>query len=107
MQPLDHPVPGRSHLLSFVTDHTGAYLAVHADLAGITLLIDELERLRVQLLDNECPHTHLFLNPPPHGELTGTKLPAQDEEVHTVYHVKIYGWNEEWACRHGLKQNSN
>jgi hypothetical protein len=34
------------HLLSFVTDSSGDYVAVHADLAGITMLIDELEWLR-------------------------------------------------------------
>ncbi len=37
------PEWGAPHLLSFVTDSEGGYLAVHADLAGVTMLIEELE----------------------------------------------------------------
>jgi len=86
------------HLLSFVTDASGGYLAVHADLAGFTMLIDELESLREQLELNDCPHTHLFSSNPPPTELTTTKLADQEDEVNMVHHVKIYGWNEEEGC---------
>jgi len=97
-----HPDWSEPHLLSFVTDHTGAYLAVHADLAGITMLIDELEGLREQLVLNDCPHTHLFSFLPDSNALTTTKLDSHVDEVNVVHSVKIYGWNEEWSRRHGL-----
>ena len=93
------------HLLSFVTDESGDYLAVHVDLAGLTMLIDELESLREQLERNDCPHAHLFSTMSGLSELTTTKLADQPCEAKAVQHVKIYGWNEEWALRHGLKPN--
>jgi hypothetical protein len=89
--------------LSFVTDTPGQYLAVHADLAGITMLIDELEIIREQLEQNDCPHTHLFSPASVGTELTETKIASQEHENNVICHVKIYGWNEEWAVRHGLK----
>lgn len=97
------PEWGDPHLLSFVTNSSGGYLAVHADLAGITMLIDELEILREQLEQNECPHTHLFSPEAAGDELTSTKIADQEDENIVVCHVKIYGWNEVWAVRHGLK----
>jgi hypothetical protein len=98
-----HPDWNEPHLLSFVTDGAGESLVVHADLAGITMLIDELELLRAQLEENDCPHTHLFSLVSQGAALTATKLTDQKGEVNIVKHVKVYGWNEEWARRHGLK----
>jgi hypothetical protein len=92
------------HLLSFVTDESGRYVAVHADLAGITMLIDELEIIREQLEQNDCPHTHLFSPEAAGPELTATKIASQQLEHNIVCEVKIYGWNDEWAARHGLKR---
>jgi hypothetical protein len=92
-----------SHLLSFVTDATGTFLSIHADLPGIEYLIEELQLLRSQLLDDDCPHTHLFAPECAGDELTTTKLRDQPGEENVVIHVKIYGWNKEWAHRHGLK----
>lgn len=76
---------------------------MHADLAGITMLIDELELLRQQLEKNDCPHTHLSSPEAAGDELTSTKIADQEHENNIVCHVKIYGWNEEWAVRHRLK----
>ncbi|QDT04360.1 hypothetical protein K227x_27510 [Rubripirellula lacrimiformis] len=90
------------HLLSFVTNSDGSMVSIHADLAGIDLLIHELNVLRDDLLTNDCPHTHLFSSPPNAPQLTKTQLENQDMEVTCVDHVKIYGWNAEWAARHGL-----
>lgn len=70
------------------------------------MLIDELEGLREQLELNDCPHTHLFSPESAGDELTATKLGDQCGEVNVVHHVNIYGWNEEWASRHGLKANA-
>jgi hypothetical protein len=91
------------HLLSFVTGSNGWRVSVHTDLAGVELLIGELEKLRDQLKKNDCPHTHLFSPVSGGDELTETKLSDQPDEAQQVCHVKIYGWNEEWAKRHGLK----
>src|SRR5215471_6520944 len=90
------------HLLSFVTNATGRYLSIHVDLSGISLLISELEALKKQLETDDCPHTHLFSDEAGGEELTTTKLADQNDEVSVVHHVKIYGWNREWALRHGL-----
>jgi hypothetical protein len=97
-----NPDWSQPHLLSFVTDESGEALAVHADLAGITMLIDTLEGLREALVLDDCPHTHLFSYIPGRSELTITKLAEQEDEVNIVQNVKIYGWNKEWSERHGL-----
>ena len=47
------------YLLSFVTDDAGKYLAIHADLNGVSALITALEQIRHDLVENDCPHTHL------------------------------------------------
>jgi hypothetical protein len=94
------------HLLSFVTDQSGTFLSIHADLAGITMLIDELEGLRELLLEDDCPHSHLFGAAMSSPQLTSTKFSDDTDEKNLVWHVKIYGWNEEWAMRHGLKPPS-
>lgn len=98
----------RQHLLSFVSDQTGQYVAIHVDLRGVDILIEQLQRLKSDLELNECPHTHLFVSKT-HGyrELTDTKLSEQDTEVNVVRQVKIYGWNEEWARKNGLKPRSD
>ena len=94
--------PHRQHLLSFVTDATGGYVAVHLDLRGVNILIEELQNLKRELELNDCPHTHLF-GYSAGDKLTKTKLSSQENEVNIVHQVKIYGWNEEWAWKHQLK----
>ena len=96
-------MPTSDHLLSFVTDATGQFVSVHADLRGLEYLIDRLQMLRLGLLENDCPHTHLFASNAGGNDLTQTMLNDQPAEAIPVWHVKIYGWNEEWARRHGLK----
>jgi hypothetical protein len=92
-----------THLLSLVTSKDGDYVAVHAGVAGITLLIKELQALKRQLELDDCPHAHLFTADWAGDVLTTTKLADQEDENNIVHHVKIYGWNKEWASRHGLK----
>lgn len=91
------------YLLSFVTNTNGGYLAIHTDLKGVNLLINTLQTLRRLLEVNDCPHIHLFSRDCGNGELTTTKLSDQSNENNVVHEIKIYGWNEEWAIRHGLK----
>jgi hypothetical protein len=90
------------HLLSFVTDETGSMVTVHADIGGLDLLLGELQLLRAQLLAGECPHTHLFSEECGGDELSLGRLAEQAAEVNRVHHVKIYGWTDQWAARHGL-----
>ena len=97
---------GPSHLLSVVTNSDGRMVSIHADLAGVELLLEELTHLRDQLLKDDCPHTHLFSFIPGDSQLTTTKLSDQEMEVTTVDHVQIYGWNAEWAIQHGLLPES-
>ncbi|MEX2113924.1 MAG: Imm32 family immunity protein [Pirellulales bacterium] len=92
------------HLLSFVTNTSGDYLAIHADLAGIDLLIRELGLLRHALLQDQVEHTHLQYIDVPGDELSPTKLENQPDEVNVVTHVKIYAWNDHWARHHKLKK---
>lgn len=94
--------PSRQHLLSVVTDTSGRYVAIHVDLRGVNMLIEELQDLKAELELNDCPHTHLF-GYSPGDKLTQTKLADQQDEVNIVGQVKIYGWNEDWAWKHRLK----
>ena len=83
------------HLLSFVTNESGNMVSIHADLAGVEFMIQELEYLRDQIAKEDCPHTHLFSIGTPTDELSATKLSNQKNEVQMVGHVKIYGWTDE------------
>ena len=90
-------------LLSFVTNKSGTMVSIHADLAGVNCLLAELETMRESLLENDCPHTHLFITEDG-SELSGTKLTDKPNEDNVVHHVKIYGWNDEWASKHNLRK---
>ena len=91
------------HVLSFVTNENGTKVSIHADLGGISRLIEELEFLRDMLRKNDCPHVHLFAGDALGDSLSTTKLHNHPDEVNVVHHVKIYGWNDEWAVRHQLR----
>ena len=91
------------HLLSFVTNENGTMVTIHLDLAGAGFLIHELELLRDAMAENDCPHSHLFSPKAAGRELSTSMLNGQPTEVNSVCHVKIYGWNSEWAGRHGLR----
>jgi hypothetical protein len=89
----------QNYLLSFVTDDSGGMVSIHMDLNGADRLIETLSELRDSLLKNDCPHDHLFSD----DGLTMTMLATQENETNAVGHVKIYGWNDEWAVKHGLR----
>src|SRR5688572_26371047 len=90
------------HLLSFVTNASGKFLTVHADLAGITMLIDELECLRAELELNRYTHSHLFSFLPSGSQLTTTKIAGDECDVNIVEQVDICGWDAESARENGL-----
>ena len=89
----------KNYLLSFVTNDSGQMVSIHMDLNGANELLETVEYIRDQLAANDCPHSHLFA----HDELTSTMLQNQEQETNSVAHVKIYGWNDEWALKHGLR----
>jgi len=89
----------KNYLLSFVTDDSGCMVSMHLDLNGVDYFLESLKDIRELLIANDCPHTHLFAN----DELTSTKLTNQKNESNIVEHVKIYGWNDEWAKKHNLR----
>jgi hypothetical protein len=91
------------YLLSFVTDDSGSFISIHADLNGVSALIDLLLEIKQQLEQNDCPHTHLFPRRGYGPYLTTTKLENHVGEINVAHQVKIYGWNDEWAVRHGLR----
>ena len=75
---------------------------MHADVAGLDLLIHSLMKLREFAAEGECEHTHFFADPDLGGELTTSKLQNQSQESTNVMHLKMYGWTDEWAKRHRL-----
>jgi hypothetical protein len=90
-------------LLSLVTEPDGDVLYIHADTAGIEQLEKLVEYLKREVQAGECPHSHLFSEAWGGGELTETMLAQEkSESCKQVHHVKVYGWTNEWASRHGL-----
>ncbi len=92
----------KDHLLSLVTDEEGAQVTIHLDLAGVNYLLAELNNIKENLEKNDCPHTHLLSSDWGGSELTTSKLSSQKEEVNSIHHLKVYGWNEEWKKKHNL-----
>lgn len=92
----------KEHLLSLVTSENGDQVFLHVDLAGVTKLISELNYIRKELEEKDCPHSHLFSEDWGGWELTATKLKDQKDEINLVHHLKIYGWSEEWKNKYDL-----
>ena len=90
----------QEHLLCFVAD-TERQLFVHADAAGLDLLIRILSHLRKRIDEDQCDHNHLMTES--WGGQGLTEVPACEKDGRIVHHVKIYGWTEEWARKHGMR----
>ena len=89
----------RKYLLSFVADPERHMLSVHMDLNGANALIERLELIRDALANDACEHDHLFAE----DGLTSSKLVPNESDYANIGHVKVYGWNDEWAMKHGLR----
>ena len=87
------------YTLTFVADGKGQ-LMVHADARGLAVLISSLERLKKKVEAGECDHDHLFTDAWAGGELSESLGCEKDGAL--VHHVKLYGWTEEWAKKHGF-----
>lgn len=86
------------HVLSFAADGQGQ-LAVHADAKGLEVLISRLARMRSAILEGNFTHEHLFSESWGAGDLSERVMKDDGDLVH---HVKIYGWTNDWARKHGL-----
>jgi hypothetical protein len=87
------------HVLCFVVGPDGE-LFIHADAKGMDILENSIKTMQTQLTNNDCPHDHLFSTSWGGGDLT-EKQGIQTGTL--IQHVKIFGWNEEWAQKHGFK----
>lgn len=90
-------------MLSVVTEPDGDVVYIHADIAGVTQLENIVVSLKQKIESGECPHDHLHSTSWAGSELTETML-AQERSAgcKQVHHVKVYGWTDEWASKHGL-----
>lgn len=88
------------HVLSLITDDSGqAFL--HADEKGLDILMAALQRLRGKIKEGKCDHDHLMTVAwAGDGELTEAK--GCEREGQTVHHLKLYGWTDDWAKKHGF-----
>ncbi|MDB5346404.1 MAG: hypothetical protein JWP89_4781 [Schlesneria sp.] len=59
--------------------------------------------LKRKIEAGECPHDHLHSESWAGSELTETMLALERiKGCKQVHHVKVYGWPDEWAKKHGL-----
>lgn len=87
-------------VLNLFTSAEGEEVILHADAAGLDMLIKELQAVRSAIDGDVCEHFHLL------GEgWGGDDLTAQtlEKDGHVVQHLKVCGWTEEWAVKHKLK----
>jgi hypothetical protein len=86
------------HVLTFVRGEEGE-LFMHADAKGLSVLISALERLRKKAEEGACEHDHL-MTPAWAGSGLSEKKGLESGEL--IHHLKLYGWTEEWAQKHGF-----
>ena len=87
------------YLLAITTDLKGQVM-VHADAKGLAALIECLERIKKKVQLGECDHDHLYTDAWAGSELSETSGCEKGFEL--VHHLKIHGWTEERATKHGF-----
>ena len=92
-------MPNPDHVLNFATDKDGNQLFIHADAKGLDYLIRSLAHIRQKLDDDICEHSHLMTDAWAGSELSERGMA---DGIHTIHHVKIYGWTPEWIQKHCL-----
>jgi Immunity protein 32 len=75
-------------------------VSIHADVRGLGVLIDSLQRIKAKVEANVCEHDHLMSASWGGRELSEVKGCETGELVH---HVKIYVWTPEWIAKHKFK----
>ncbi|MBI1322774.1 hypothetical protein GC170_06275 [bacterium] len=91
-------------MISFVTNPESGELFIHADLVGLAELERLFGALKKGVAQDDCPHTHYF-GPAWGGDELAESMLEQERDTgcKTIHHVKVYGWTEVWARKHGLK----
>jgi hypothetical protein len=87
------------YTLAFASDQKGQVM-MHADAKGLDVLIASLERLKKKVEAGECDHDHLMTDAWAGSELSERLGCESHGEL--VHHLKLYGWTEEWARKHGF-----
>ena len=100
----DSYLPEPSYTLNLTQDG-GGEVHLHLDLAGVDRLIESLSYIKNSLNKNQCEHDHLFTPDWGGSELSNKNTIVADGHS-LVHHLKIYGWTEEWAKKHGFKDNN-
>ena len=90
-------MPTDNHLLSVSTDTSGEQVFIHADAAGLDLLIHTLTRLRAKLSEGTSDHDHLMSEAWGSHELTPPLLAAGER---AIQHVKLWAWTPEKTAEH-------
>ena len=94
-------------MLSIVTDAAGDVVYVHGDLQGLEALEHAIAALRRQVENGECEDSHLFAPSWGGSDLTESMLlQEQSSGCKQVHHLKLYGWTDEWAHKHGLSKDA-
>lgn len=75
-------------------------ISMHLDSEGVDLLLREFEHLKKKLAENDCPHAHLFSSEWAGWELSLPNMANESDKAEPIHHLKIFGWNEEWAEKH-------
>lgn len=86
------------YVLTFVRGQEGE-LFMHADAKGLAVMIAALERLKKNAEEGLSEHDHLMTPAWGGSELSEKKGLESGELIH---HLKMYGWTEEWAGKHGF-----
>ena len=89
-----------NHVLTLVQQKEGEAV-LHADAKGLALLIAALERLRKTAEGGAPDHDHLMTPTWAGAELSERKGVETGALIH---HLKIFGWSDEAAKKHGFRE---
>lgn len=89
------------HVLTLVVKDNNE-LFLHADGAGLDVLIKSLQDLRRSIDEGKCDHDHMLTESWGEGSLTESM--GCEAEGHVIHHLKVFGWTDEWAEKHGFKK---
>ena len=96
-------MPESRPLLSIVTSAEGNVVNIHADQAGLQILLKDITRLIKKLEADQCDHDHLFSESWGGWELTESMLSQEHNNgCRKVHHLKINAWTAEWRTKLNL-----
>ena len=90
------------HVLNLTQDPSGV-VHLHVDKNGLDCLITRLCKLRAHLENGECEHDH-FMTESWAGQDLSENNQIMEAGHSTVHHLKVFGWTDEWATKHGFNK---